>query len=174
MTGTLRTTFPLSAVSRSQSLLTTGPTSTSLCPRCPHPPHSGTAPLSPVGLRSSGGARLLLWALATLSSHTWALKGALSAPTAPSTSWPQPQPQLRSSCPSEPCLLAAHCSESRGPHPPRFLASATALLALCRGLSDGLAPGEEPGPPLLTVTVSPGPPAHCQAYGRRSAISWWE
>ena len=80
-----------------------------------------------------GGTRLLLWALATLPSCTWALMHALSVPSAPM--YPLSSASAQVFLPPEPCLLAAHCSESKGLHPPRFLAMATAPLALCSGLT---------------------------------------
>lgn len=127
--GTLRTTFPLSAVSGPQRPLTTGPNSSLvLSPLSMPSPRQGQHLSAPW---VSGGTRLLLWALATLPSHTWALARALSPPPPRTPSSASAQVFL----PPEPCLLAAHCSESRGLHPPRFLATATAPLALCSGLT---------------------------------------
>ena len=119
---TLQATFPLSAVSEPQCPLATGP-NPSLLPF----PQSTPSPCRESSLSApslSGGASLPLWVLASLPSHTWAYRtGALSVPTAPMHLLSSASAQVL--LPSEPCLLAAHRSESRGLHPPQLpLASA--------------------------------------------------
>ena len=105
MMGTLQATFPLSCLGAPVSTRHRAKPQPPAIPTVHTLPTQGQQPLSP---SVSGGARLPLWVLASLPSHTWAYRmGALSVPTAPMHLLSSASAQVL--LPSEPCLLAARC-----------------------------------------------------------------